>query len=302
MVIDVIEKYLPILVKHYPDITSDKIKLFDDGYDHYVLLVDNLHAFRFPRTEALGESDRVENALLIKFAQISPVAIQQITGHFDNESGINYQTYEFIPGIRLSRKMASSLTEQELVNIAIDMGNFLSSLHSFSKEDALKMGIESLVSPQDYGEYFKEFLEKDRESFFSLLSVQEQKWIEQSVKDFYILTKDHPFEMRVTHSDMLPEHIIIDPVTHKMNGIIDFSLRIADPANDFKFFDRYGEIFLKTVYKNYLEVDEYFDKRRKFYAGDLPVTNLYESIERNDSSNIDLLLKQLKEYIAAQLA
>ncbi len=299
---EIFVKYLPILKKHYPDCKEEEIKFFDDGHDHYVLVVNGTNAFRFPRTDVHGKQDHVINVFSHEFAPISPVPMQKMTGLVDSETGIRYQRYEFITGVQLSKEMAATLTEEELVTIATDMGKFLSSLHSFSVDEAGSMDMESLKNPKDYGEYFKDFLEKDRKAFFSMLSKKEQESIEQSVEKFYKLTKDHPFVFTVTHSDMLPEHILIDPKTHKLNGIIDFSLRIADPANDFKYFDRYGEAFLKTVYENYLQVDAYFDERRRFYAGGLPTANLYQSIERQDEKTIqEKYLKELKDYIASDI-
>lgn len=298
---DIVGKYLQIIKNHYPNVTREEIKLFDDGNDHYVLVVNDIHAFRFPRSNDHGKKDHVINAFSNKFVPISPVPIQKMTGHVDPETGIKYQTYEFIPGVHLSREMATTLTHEELISIAKDLGKFLSSLHSFSVDEAKSMDVESLKNPHDYGEYFKDFLERDRKAFFSMLSKKEQKWIEQSVDDFYRLTKNHPFQFTVTHSDMLPEHILIDLQTHKLKGIIDFSPRIADPANDFKFFDRYSKAFLKAVYEQYLPVDVYFDERRKFYAGNLPVASLYQSIERNDEKMINIYLAQLKEYITGSL-
>jgi len=113
---NVVEKYLPIIVKHLPGVTIERVRLFDDGHVHYVLLVDNLYAFRFPRTKGHGEKDHVVIAFLNKLAQSSPTAVQQMTGYIDEATGIKYQRYEFIPGVRLSIKMASTLTEQDLVD------------------------------------------------------------------------------------------------------------------------------------------------------------------------------------------
>lgn len=295
---EIFNKYLPIINIYYPECTSEKVALLDEGHDHYVFLVNKMHAFRFPRTDAHGKQDHVINAFSQKFAPISPVPIQKMAGHVDPKTSIKYQTYDFIPGVTLSRELAASLTEGELIEIAKDMGGFLSRLHTFPLDQAREMQMDELVSPPDYGEYFKDFLKKDRIAFFSLLSEKEQVWIDQSIEAFYNLTREHSFPFTVTHSDMLAEHILIDEITHRLSGVIDFSLRIADPANDFKVFDGYGEAFLKAVYENYLPVDEYFDKRRAFYAGNLPGANLYQAIERNDIKMVNQYLRELKEYIS----
>ena len=128
-------------------------------------------------------------------------------------------------------------------------------------------------------------------------AVEENYWMEDQVRDYISVTKDKLYEVKVTHHDLLAEHILVDEKTHSLNGVIDFSLRIADPARDFEFLDRYGDVFLKTVYKNYLPVDNFFDMRRKFYAGHIPVVNLYESIERKDKKMIKIYLVELKQYI-----
>ena len=42
--------------------------------------------------------------------------------------------------------------------------------------------------------------------------------------------------LTVIHSDIMPEHIIVNPKTHTLSGIIDFGdIEIGDPAYDFAF-------------------------------------------------------------------
>jgi len=295
---NVLDKYFPIILKNHPQLKETDIKVFEDGHDHYVFLVEGNHVFRFPRTDAHGKNDEVENIFSREFAKVSPVRVQEVTGHVDQDTGMKYQTYEFIHGKQLSRDFASTLTKDELISIGKDMGRFLKALHSFPVARAREMNMNSLVSSEDYGQWFKLFNEKNRVNTFLYLTNEEQQWVEKLVSEFVSLTERYPFDLKVTHSDMLPEHFIVDENTHKLNGIIDLAGRIADPANDFKFFDRYGDDFLKSAYETYLPVDEYFDKRRSFYAGNLPVANLFQSIERKDNSMIDIHVTQLKEYIA----
>lgn len=293
----IVDKYLPIIKNYYPDISSEKITVFHDGYDHDVLLINKHQAFRFPRTKDQGEKDHVENVFLSAFAKISPISVQKITSHTDPGTGSIYQMYRFIQGTQLTKKLALTLTDHELANIATNMGKFLTTLHSSPLVEARTMEMDEL-DPITYWKYFERLLEKIRSTTFHLLSKYEQRWIEKLVEDYIYITRDNPFEVKVTHSDLLAEHIIFGENTHALNGVIDFSLRIADPANDFKFFDRYGSLFLKIVYKNYLPIDKYFDQRRKFYAGHVPVINLYEAIERKDNKMTHIYLAQLKEYIS----
>ncbi len=291
----VIDKYISIIQGHFPNIDSQKIKLFREGYDHDVLLVDT-QAFRFPRSKSYENKDRVENVFLSIFTKISPISVQSMVAKTDQKTGIEYQTYQFIPGIQLSKKVAQTLSEQEIIHISTKMGKFLKQLHSFGLTEARSMKMDEL-DPNTYWKYFEDLYTKIKTTTFPLLSENEQQWIEELAKDYIDITKNNSFELKVTHHDLLAEHIIIDQATHTLNGVIDFSLRIADPAVDFAYFDRYGDTFLQTTYKNYLPVDKYFDMRRKFYAAHVPIINLYESIERNDLVMKEKYLIELKEYM-----
>ncbi len=294
---EVVHRYLPIIRNYYPNISPDSITVFQDGYDHDVLLINNHDAFRFPRSIDHGKKDHVENEFLHIFAKTSPCPVQDITGYTDAATGVTYQRYDFIRGVPLSIEAAATLTEQESEHIAVNMGKFLTKLHSFPIASARSMGMDEL-DPVIYWKYFEDLVEVVDVTVSPLLLDDDKLWIKKLFKDYISIIKESPFDVTVTHSDLLSEHILINETTHELNGIIDFSLRIADPANDFKFFDRYGQAFLKTVYANYPPVDKYFDWRRQFYAGYVPIINLHESIVRKDDQLTRTYQRQLKEYIA----
>ncbi len=292
------QNLLNVIKRHNPKFETNKVEVFENGYDHYVLLINNKYAFRFRRPGDHGLKDDEVAKFSQKFAALSPVPIQKFSPHIDPDTGIKYQTYEFIPGISLTKELASSLKKEELLVIAKDLGKFLTVLHAFPVKEAKAMNIESLISVRDYGEYFRAVIEKDKRLIRHFLTDAEWDWVVGHLMGFYELTRTHDFNFTLTHSDLLAAHILVDENTHRLSGIIDFGPRIADPANDFKQFDIYGEEFLSTVYDNYPPVDKYFDKRRQFYANDLPVANLYLSVERNDDLDIQQKFAQiLKDHI-----
>jgi len=295
-----IRKYLQAVQKYYTNISPEDISVFQEGYDHDVLVINNTQAFRFPRTKDQEQLDLVENIFLSEFAFVSPISVQKMISHDALFNEMSFQIYKFIPGLQLTKKLDKTLTEQELIDVARDMGKFLIKLHSFPLEKARLMKIEEL-DPKTYWIFFEDLQKRINNIVFPLLTKIECDLIKNSTKEYVEISKKYVFKPVVTHSDLLGEHIIIDEKTHKLNGVIDFSLRIADPAIDFQFFDRYGNIFLKTIYENYLRVDEHFDLRRKFYALHVPVVNLFESIEKKDEKMIKTHLLELKEYIANQL-
>lgn len=291
--------YLPIIKQHFPYIRSETVRSLTDGEAHDVFLVQDT-VFRFPRNEFIIRKDQTEEKFLRQFAKLSPVAVPQVQGHRDTRSGSPYQTYPYIPGAPLTEDRAAQLSESTLRSIAAAVGKFLAVLHSFPLEEAEKLKIESVADSKHYGAYFKEILKVDKPLLYPFLTSSEWDWIEANCIAFYTDTQKSFFPLAVTHADVVPNHILVDEKTQTLSGILDFSLRISDPSQDFQYFDRYGDLFLKTAYENYLPTDAYFEERRKFHARDFPVAYAYLALTSETKKPYkDRYLKELKDYIAA---
>lgn len=294
---DILERHLPVIKRHSPLVNSSAIIPHYDGHDHYVFVVDDRLAFRFPRSQHHGQKNAIENIFLSEFAKSSPIPVQAFEAYEDAETGLHYQVYPFIPGVGLTTGSSRIVPATQLMSVAANLGSFLKILHAFPLDRARWMNMGEL-DPTTYWQWFEASLDRYRQTIFQYLSAQEQAWIEAKYEAYIELSQRYTFTVKVTHSDLRPVHIIIDVRSHALNGIIDFSPRIADPANDFKCFDRYGAAFLGEAYAQYGEVDEHFDKRREFYAADLPVNNLYQAIESGDEERIDAMRQELSAYIA----
>ncbi len=292
------KQFLEIIKKHYPTISEGKIKFLDDGWDHYVFVIDGKTAFRFPRTSEDGKKDAIETEFFKLFAPTSPVPVQNMKLFNDEETGIRYQMYDFIQGIRFTRDLAKTFSEEELSSIATDLGKFLTVLHSFPLDKGREMYMDEIVSAEDYVDYWEDFLKEIRNTMYQHFSKDEQEWIEKIFQEYITQSRKYSFSVTVTHFDLLPEHILVDEKTHKLSGIIDFSLRITDPAYDFSYFDRYGKHFLNAVLESYplRQGDETFDIRRKFYATRLGFSFLSQAIERQPEK-IPVIIDQIHEYI-----
>lgn len=294
-------KFLKIIKTHFPQVKEDQITFLDDGWDHYVYVIDNTIAFRFPRTEEYGKKDEIETKFFEIFASTSPVKVQDMKLLIDKDSGIRYQMYDFIQGMRFTNDLAETLSEKELSSIATDLGKFLTSLHSFPLDKAREIQMDEL-DPIGYVDYWKDFLKEIQQIMFQHFSKSEQDWIEKIFNEYISKVRKQPFFVKVTHFDLLPEHILIDKNTHKLSGIIDFSLRIADPAYDFSYFDRYGKQFLEEILQNYSlsKSDETFAIRKRFYAARLGFSVLSQAMER-DKEKIPEIVEQIHEYIKENL-
>lgn len=300
MVDDILEKHLPLIRRHLPSIDARAITPYYSGHDHYVFVVGGNTAFRFPRSDRHGVNDAIENLFLHELARVSPVPVQTFKPHTDDEPGVQYQVYPFIPGTGLSIDLARAFPAPKLMSVAAAIGQFLTVLHAFPVHEARRMTMPE-ISPYSYWQWFDEFLATAWPEISRYLSDAERQWVQEKYTSYFELSRSHSFDLMVTHSDMLPEHIIVDPGAHTLSGIIDFAPRIADPANDFKYFDRYGAAFLQEVYRHYRDVEPWFDERRTFYAADLLVSNLNRAIEYGDEECIERERRELSRYIATDV-
>lgn len=290
-----IKTYLEIIRKKIPNFNDRQIRVFDDGWDFVVVVADNRRAFRFPRGEGYAKKLPIETRFLELFADKSPVRVPKLTYQEDELSGMPYVTYDFIEGVRFSQNISRSFSKVELLAVAKQLGVFLTAVHSFSVEKAKQLGVQEI----DSLDAWQKRLAKIKKKVFPHISDFEQNWIVALFENFLKIILKTPIKPVVTHSDIMPEHIIVDPETHTLSGIIDFGdIAIGDSAYDFAFLACYGVDFLNECYRDYgLPRDEMFDARRKFYGHRQAVTNLEHSLKLGDKERVATHKKELSEYI-----
>jgi aminoglycoside 2''-phosphotransferase len=290
------QKYIHVIQNHYPDVRESSLKLFDDGHDHYVFLLSNGVAFRFPRGEEYGKKDAIITAFLHEFAKQSSLPIQEFESHTDEKVGA-YQTYYFIQGTKFLPNVARTFRQDEKLQIARQIGKFLKTLHEYPIPRAEEMGAYK-IDVKGYYDYFASIWPKDREIIYPMLREEEKQYLDKIFSE-YMETKEAAFTPVVTHDDVLPEHIIVDEKQHKMSGIIDFSLRIADPARDFMFLHVFGNDFLGEALAEYGKVEDLFMKRRAFYGANFYVMYLYNAVTgENSKEKVEKYKKALSSYLA----
>ena len=280
-----LEEYIKVVKNHHPDITDQVIKIFDQGWDHIVIVINGKDTYRFPRGEDYKRHLPIEVAFINEFISQSPITIPKPSLHTDEKIGV-YATYPFIEGVPFTTEIARTFTQEELHEIAEKMGKFLKAMHKFPIERAKKIGV---IEPEPL-KYWRNIYEL-RKKMFHYLSVTEQHWVKNIFNEFFLLINEKSFSPVVTHSDIYPDHIIVDPEKHVINGVIDVSdVSIGDPAYDFSFLDNYGKLFLDTVFNAYsLSPDKNFNKRRRFYKEHDVLNNLDHAIKIGD-------IKKIEEY------
>ena len=90
---------------------------------------------------------------------------------------------------------------------------------------------------------------------------------------------------RLANGDLGPYHLLYNPETRLLNGIIDFGTAgIGDPACDFAcIINQYGESFLQRMMVYYPEIEPALDRAR-FWAGTLELQWLLGGLRSGDNS------------------
>ena len=290
-----IKTFRKIIDELYPNISTDRIQIFDDGWDYVVFVIDGQKAIRFPRRSDYAKKLPVEVAFLNQFGDQLPVSVPRLTLYADEQTGLPYVIYDFIPGIQFKKSISDTFSKAELRQVALQIGSFLDKLHSISIEKAIKLGVKQVESLETWRNKF----EKIRQTVFPHISKDEQNWSISIFENFFETVRKNPMPLTVIHSDIMPEHIIVNPKTHTLSGIIDFGdIEIGDPAYDFAFLAKYGTDFLSWTYENYsLPRNSEFEDRRQFYLDRLVLTNLKHSIGLNDRAMINKHKVELSGYI-----
>lgn len=290
--------FLGIVKESVHDLGEKKIQVFDDGWDYIVIVVNNTIAFRFPRREDYAKTLPAEVKFLESFSQLSPVETPKLSYKQDKKARIQYVTYSFIPGVQFTQRISATFSKSEKLNIAKKLGLFLTAIHSFPIEKAEQLGIRHHKPLESW----KKRLIKIKNDVFPQISVIEQSWTLDIFGEFIKIIGEKPIFPVLIHSDIGPEHIIVNPENHFLSGIIDFGdIEIADPAYDFTFLDLYERDFLNEVYRSYgLPRDSLFEKRKKFYRESKFVINLEHSLKLKDRERIKVHKNQLSEYVNSQ--
>ena len=295
------EIHLAIIRKRFPGISLADMAI-DAGGEHFVYVVDRSVVFRFPQVPRPIPLVRKHAIAWLAATNAIPFALPACEIEHDDEFGVWFERSRYLPGVPFTSEVAATFGPGEMRTIAQQMGVFLTTLHALPLEPARALGMDEM-DPTDFWDYMENNPNAYpwvRQNLWPVLPLEEQAWIAGLFEHFIAQARHTPLPLVIRHGDMFPYHIIVDPSSHELAGVIDFSWRIADPANDFKAFEHYGPEFVAEVYAHYHgTVDPGFDRRRVFYTGHDAVFRLVRSYAAGDAAAVAEHHAQLSAYIRA---
>lgn len=250
----------------FPRVDARSLNYVGSGWEFDAFLTRDGWLFRFPRrAEAarLFASERLVHELV---APILPpeVRIPRVELCGAPAAGFPYPFagHRFIAGVP-----ADQLPEGLGPTFAQDLGAALGAIHSIPESAARAAGVGEMEVDDEESQLW---LERGVEIAFRLRTLDDavdRALLWMSRVAFPLPSYAGP--RRVIHHDLSREHVLVDPVTGRLKGIIDWTDAIlGDPARDFVFLVTWrGWDFAEEVLRSYpMAIDDGFRDRLKVLA------------------------------------
>ena len=267
----------------YPHLTFNNVKTNDEGMINRVIIVDDAWVFRFPRNDDWAMVDLENEARSLSLARrYLDMALPDMTLHHD-EQGL-FAAYRFISGRPLQRHHIFSLSTAAQDRLAEQLARFLRQLHTIPAEEVVSHNIPQSLTNRTQEKW--EMLYADVKSeLFPLLMGYAKEWVEYHFAPVLADSGWLAYDPCFMNGDLGPYHLLYNPKTRLLNGIIDFGTAgIGDPACDFAcIMNQYGESFLRRMMVCYPEIEPALDRAR-FRAGTLELQWLLGGLRSGDNS------------------
>ncbi|MGR6922872.1 phosphotransferase family protein [[Actinomadura] parvosata] len=254
-----------LLARHLPDYRVRTVNRLGHGLDNFVYEVNDELLVRRSRV-ADPQANRQEVARLAAVRELSPLPVPEVV-FADDETGTI--AYRKLPGTPLNHHLQDHQQPGDPDHhhrtggtLAEQLGTFLSAIHGAIP------GTMRDLAPLDV--YPAPTLLQDAALDYQDVAPHVPEPHRELVERF--LSEDPPDEppsLRFCHNDLGAEHILVDPRTGTITGIIDWTdAAITDPAHDFALIyrDLGPDVFTRTLTHYEFPVTKQDRARILFYA------------------------------------
>jgi len=243
-----------LLRRHAPDLPARQLRLMPHygwGGESDAWLVDGRWIFLIPRSDDSARALAIQVCLLPKLARRLPLPIPGFRYSARDDGGAcRLAGYEMIPGDPLRGETLAALPPAVRVQLAEQLGGFLTTLHNAPVDQALECGV---APPRlDLPAHWQGVYSHVREGIFPALVEDERRWVTQRFQAFLDNPRLSSYEQTLCHGDLGADHILFDSTQGRLTGVYDFGdVCIGDPAGDLAWRREYGETFFQQVLAAY---------------------------------------------------
>ena len=223
-----------VLSRQFPELAGLPVTFIGEGFDSRAFRVGGEWIFRFPKRAEVQTWLHKERDLLPQIAPQLPLPVPRFEwlGQPDADVMYEFVGYRALPGVPCDRLPPADHVQQDPQAAGRQLGEFLRALHAVPTTVATACGAK-VGPPADVNEMMRKVrgalpavqphaTANDMRRFAAFVD---------HAADLLHATADLP--PCLVHYDLLPEHILLDPATGHLSGIIDWGdVGIAHPAVD----------------------------------------------------------------------
>ena len=292
--------YREAIENGFPGLVVDSIDLAGEGMDNLALVFNDEYVFRFPKLEDAAAKIELEAVLLPVLQSSLDIRIPspEFVGT-DPGTGLTFSGYRRIEGVPLEPEVLLDLDPEKQTRLTEQIARFLRNLHSFPIDQAARLGLKT----NDFRADYSGDLGPIRELLFPRLHQGEREYVERLYQDYLSDPGNFDYEPTVIHADLSPEHIIYDPATRTIAGVIDFSdMVIGDPDYEMHWlYADYGDRFLQTYLAfNLHPSPDRLLRKLQFFNRANTVADVLIGFHRGDPELVEDSIAALKRQVEAE--
>jgi len=160
-----------------------------------------------------------------------------------------FTIHDEIAGEFLTRELWENMPTSVRERAAEYLAAFLKALHSLPIEIGLTCGLPKLAAT----ERVRRLREATANTIQELLDPETRRRFDEILKRWSQPSPAQSQRSVLLHCDIGPGHVLYDPQSGNLTGVIDFSdLAIGDPARDFIYiYEDFGPLLLREVLNHY---------------------------------------------------
>jgi aminoglycoside 2''-phosphotransferase len=270
--------YIKHIQHTFPDLDIQDVKINREGMVNVVVIVNQARVFRFPR-EPWGV------VLLRQEAKALDLVRRYVdlpTPDWDYRSD-EMVSYPLIPGDPLLTDDVLRMSEKEKDAVAETLAVFLKQVHSIPMAEIKAAKIDCSASARSIDDWLQLYQDV-QETLFPLMWADGRTWVKRHFAPLLANSAFMDYKPRFVNGDLATYHLLFNPQTKLLNGIIDFGTAgIGDPAVDFAaIINQYGETFLRRMNRTYSEIREYIGRAR-FRTGASELAWVLRGIQQDEN-------------------
>ena len=211
-----------------PQLAPSRVMFLGEGCDSTAFTVNDQWVFRFPKNGEVERQLAIEARILPKLAERLPVAVPifRFQAAASPAFGRRFVGYPKLPGEPALRLPPDAVQ----LGLTGPLARALSALHAFPLGAARSAGVPDQPLETCLGDVRTDALDDLRRVREIAPDAPVERW--RALIEAGVDVVDGPRVL--VHNDFAAEHVLVDPLSRAMTGIIDWSdIAISDPAVDF---------------------------------------------------------------------